>query len=219
MAFQLNTINKKIKMNINFTKIGLGLVFTLFTINVNAQEPKKEEKKIQEVVQMDADPKPVTPNPDGSVPAADGAAPGPMKQQEILKRAVNFVKIETPKYTKANGVTTGTKAECLVTFIYKPKELNPQSDVEGTFTMHVSIEAKEGKYRYTISKIKHVSKNAEYSGGDVNNEVPECGSMKLSPDMWKKIRSQANKHAAVVVADLKEAMKISSDTPVNSEEW
>jgi hypothetical protein len=43
--------------------------------------------------------------------------------------------------------------------------------------------------------------------------------MKMPPDLWKRIRSEAFKQSAIVVADLKEAMQVSSSTPVNSEEW
>lgn len=194
----------------------------LFVSSVSfAQEvEKKEEKKFQEVINMDADPVPVTPNADGSLPPADtSSAAKPMAQSEILKRAVNWVKIETKAYTKTTGVTSGSKAECMVTFNYKPKELNPQADVQGTFSMHVSIEAKEGKYRYTISKIVHNAKNSEYSGGDVNNDVPKCGSLKLGADLWKKMRSEAFKDVNIVISDLKEGMKHSSAEKVDKDEW
>jgi len=191
----------------------------LFSINsLSAQEAKKDEKKIQEVVTMMADPLPSTPNADGSLPV-DTNPPKGMAASEILKRAVNFVKMENKKYSKGNGVTTGSKAECVVTFVYKPKELNPTADVEGTITMHLSIDAKEGKYRYTISKLNHNAKNGDYTGGDIYGEVPKCGSMKLPPDMWKRIRSEAFKQSTLLATDLKEAMKISSSTPVNSDEW
>lgn len=192
---------------------------TFFSVStISAQEAKKEENKIQEVITMTADPLPLTPNADGSLPV-DTNPPKGMAASEILKRAVNFVKAENKKYTKGNGVTTGSKAECVVTFNYKPKELNPAADVQGSITMHVSIDAKEGKYRYTISKISHNAKNAEYTGGDIYNEVPKCGSMKLPPDMWKRIKSEAFKQSGILANDIKEAMKISSTTPVNSDEW
>jgi hypothetical protein len=191
----------------------------LFSVShLSAQETKKDEKKIQEVINITADPVSLPPNEDGSIPA-DTNPPKGMAASEILKRAVNFAKIESTKYTKGNAVTTGSKAEFIATFNYKPKELNPTADVQGTITMHLSVEAKEGKYRYTISKITHNSKNPDYKGGDVNNEVPESGSMKLPPDIWKRIRSEAFKQSAVLASDLKEAMKIPSSTPVNSDEW
>lgn len=194
-------------------------VVILFSINrLSAQETKKEENKIQEVININADAVSMPPNADGSIPV-DTNPPKGMAVSEILKRAVNFVKIESKKYTKGNGVTTGSKAECVVTFTYKPKELNPVADVQGTITMHVSIDAKEGKYRYTVSKINHNAKNSEYTGGDVYAEVPKCGSMKMPPDVWKRIKSEALKQSTVLVADLKEAMQISSTKPVATDEW
>ncbi len=192
----------------------------LCSVNIlSAQEAKKDEKKIQEVVNIQADPVSLPPDADGNVPV-DTNPPKGMGVSEILKRAVNFVKVESTKYTKGNGVTTGSKAECVVTFNYKPKELNPVADVQGTITMHVSIDAKEGKYRYTISKLNHNAKNADYTGGDVYSEVPKCGSMKLPPELWKRIRSEAFKQSGVIANDIKEAMKISSSTPAaNADEW
>jgi hypothetical protein len=185
---------------------------------LSAQEAKTDEKKIQEVVSIMADPISMPPDAEGNVPA-DTNPPKGMAVSEILKRAVNFVKTESKKYTKGNGVTTGSKAECVISFPYKPKELNPSADVQGSISIHVSIEAKEGKYRYTISKISHNAKIADYSGGDVYSEVPKCGSMKMPPDLWKRIRSEAFKQSSIVVADLKEAMLVSSTTPVNTDEW
>ena len=195
-----------------------SLLFLFSADYIKAQEIKKDEKKIQEIIAMMADPLPLTPNADGSLPV-DTNPPKPMASDEILKRAINFVKKESSKYSKANRVTTANKAEFLASFNYKPKELNPVADVQGTITMHVSVEAKEGKYRYTISKINHNAKNGDYSGGDVYNEVPACGSMKLPSDLWKRIRSEAIKHSSVIINDLKEAMKISSSTPVDSDDW
>jgi len=200
------------------TTIFYAVAFLVSVNSLSAQDAKKDEKKIQEVVTIQADPVPLKPDADGNVPV-DTSAPKGMAASEILKRAVNFVKMESTKYTKGNGVTTGTKAECIVTFNYKPKELNPVADVQGTITMHVSIDAKEGKYRYTISKINHNAKNAEYTGGDVYNEVPKCGSMKLPPELWKRIRSEAFKQSTQLANDIKDAMKISSTTPVNADEW
>ena len=195
-----------------------SIVFMSLIINLSAQEPKKDEKKIQEVVTILQDPISMPPNEDGSIPV-DTNPPKGMNASEILKRAVNFIKRESTKYTKGSGVTTASKAECIATFNYKPKELNPIADVQGTITMHVSIDAKEGKYRYTISKLNHSAKNVDYTGGDVYSEVPKCGSMKLPTELWKRIRSEAFKQSGIIANEIKEAMKVSSTTPVNIDEW
>ena len=201
-----------------FRYIIYSVVFLFLVNNSFAQDSKPDEKKIQEVINMVADPEPTAPLPDGSIPV-DTNGPKPMPATEILKRAVNFAKSENKKYTKTNGVTAGSKAECVITFKYKPKELNPQADVEGVFTMHLSIEAKEGKYRYVITKIHHTAKNAEFTGGDIYSEVPKCGSMVLPMDLWRRMKSEALKNAMTVTEDVKDAMKIRSDKPVDGDEW
>lgn len=194
-------------------KILLAFALTSFSMLSVAQEvaeqPKKENNKIQEVVTLDP-----APQAEGDTGAAK-----PLAKTEVLKRAVKFVQMESLKYSKSNILNVGNKAECLITFKYKPKELNPQSEVEGTYSMHLSVEAKDGKYRYTISKLNHTAKNAEYTGGDLYNEVPACGSMKLSTPIWKQMKSQALKDAAIVIADLKDTMKIASEVNNDKDEW
>lgn len=137
---------------------------------------------------------------------------------ELLKRAVNWVKIETPKYTKASGVTTGSKAECNVSFPVKPKELNPQCDYTGKITMKVVVECKDSKYKYTVEHIKHVSAGGKTSIGNIDNIIPECGSMVMPDLTMKKLKGEAMKYASLVVNDIKEGMKTPSDA-LKKEEW
>ena len=136
---------------------------------------------------------------------------------ELLKRAVNWVKLEVPKYEKTNGVTTSSKAECIAIFTIKPKELNPQCDYTGTVSMKVVIECKDNKYRYTINAITHKSKTGKTSGGSIDNIVPECGSMVMSDLQWKKIRGIAVNCVNTVITDLKEGMIL--DSKGISDEW
>ncbi len=156
---------------------------------------KKEETKLTEVI------------------TTDSVAAG-----ELLKRAVNFVKVESTKYSKTNGVTTGSKAEFTANFPVKPKDLNPQTDYTGKLVMKVAVECKDSKYRYTISSLKHISLNGKTTAGSIDNIVPECGSMGMSDNTWKKLRGEMMKDANIVLADLKEAMqKSSADT--NKDDW
>ena len=164
--------------------------------NTEDDAPKKKaETKITEVVTTD------------SLPAS-----------ELLQRAVNWVKVESNRYGKTSGITTGSKAECTATFPVKPKELNPEVDYTGKISMKVSIECKDNKYKYTISQIKHISTNGRTTAGSIDNKIPECGSMIMGDLVWKKLKGEALKGSAKVVEDLKEGMqKASSDT--GKEEW
>jgi hypothetical protein len=156
---------------------------------------KKPETKIQEVIPTD------------SIPAS-----------ELMKRAVAWIKVESDKYKKSSGTTTGSKAECAVSFPVKPKELNPEVDYTGKITMKVVIESKDSKYRYTISEIQHVSKSGKTTGGSIDNTVPECGSMAMNDIIWRKLKGEAMRGASLVVTDLKAGMgKIEQE--VKTEEW
>lgn len=157
--------------------------------------PKKPETKLTEVVSTDSLP------------------PG-----ELLKRAVTWIKLESNKYKKSSGTTAGGKAECSASFPVKPKELNPEVDYTGKVTMKVVIECKDNRYRYTVSEIKHVSKSGLTSGGSIDNVVPECGSNAMHDIVWKKLKGEALRGAAQVVADLKEGMQKASDS-AKHDEW
>jgi len=163
------------------------------TESAGSKKPKKETK-FTEVVNTD------------SLPSS-----------ELLKRAVNWVKLEINLFDKTNGVTTATKAECIATFTIKPKELNPPCDYTGVINLKVSIECKDNKYKYTVNQIKHVSKSGKTSGGSIDNVVPECGSMIMNDNTWKKIRGEGVKCAERVVNDLKEQMK--KDSKGAGDEW
>ncbi len=156
---------------------------------------KKAETKLTEVVVTD------------SLPSS-----------ELLNRAIAWMKEESVKYVKKSGSSSGSKAECIASFSIKPKELNPEVDYTGKILMKVVIEVKDSKYRYTVSEIKHVSKSGKVNGGSIDNVVPECGSMVLKDVTWKKMKGEALRNAAQVVADLKEGMKKVS-TEVKTDEW
>lgn len=191
-------MNRIVKLLLAFALIVIcpELFFAQETAGEKAEgvELKMENKKFQEVVLLD------------SMPSA-----------EILKRAVNFIKIESKRFVKTKGVTTANKAECVAKFPIKAKELNPRPDYSGTISMHVSIECKDNRYRYVISKITHTSTSGKANGGDVSNVVPECGSMNMPDIVWKRIKGDAFKNASMVISELKDTMMKSPDT--GSDEW
>jgi hypothetical protein len=142
----------------------------------------------------------------------------PAPASEIAKRAQIWMDAKPTAYTKSN-CANGKGVVCQVSFPYKVKELNPTDKVEGEIIMTVTIEAKEGKYRYTINNIKHKATVAELSGGDVYAVVPECGSMKMTNLSWTHIKAGAFADAKMVADDLKAIMaKFSGDAP-KKDDW
>ncbi|MCE3259919.1 MAG: hypothetical protein K0S12_1560 [Bacteroidetes bacterium] len=151
-------------------------------------------------------------------PAPDTLSPMiPAPPAEIVKRAQNWYMDKHPKYTKSSGANSGKTVSCVVTFPYKQKLLNPENDVDGKFTMDVIIEAKEGKYRYTVKNIKHIANKQGMSGGDIYAKIPEAGSMAVTDRTWKHIKSEAFACAKIVIEDFK--AKIAEEVPDNKDEW
>lgn len=154
-------------------------------------------------------------------PPVDTTGPSmPAPANELVKRAKLWSEDnKSTKYTKSGCGTNGSSTVCQVSFPYKIKELNPTDKVEGEIVMTVTIEAKEGKYRYTVNNIKHKANVSETSGGDVYLPVPECGSMKLSDLSWKHIKSAAFADAKMVVDDLKAKMMLDSGDAPKKDDW
>ena len=84
--------------------------------------------------------------------------------------------------------------------------------------MKVLIECKVGRYKYTISDIKHSSKNGKATGGSIDNTVPECGTMHITEIEWKKIKGEALQNVKKVSDEIKPIMAY--DTANNTgDEW
>lgn len=220
-----------------------SLVILSFNLSFAQDQKEDVSKMVREVINMEVDkklfsaapPTPVQtpvatdkkgknktqdPPPTDTPPADTGAATMPAPASELAKRAQIWMAATPAKYTKSNCSNNGKGVVCQASFPYKVKELNPTDKVEGEITMTVTIEAKEGKYRYTINNIKHkAAAAAEYNGGDVYGNVPECGSMKLSDLSWKHIKSAAFADAKIVADDVKAVMaKFSGDAP-KKDDW
>lgn len=224
-------------------KIIVILLFILGGFAATAQEKEDESKLIREVVKLDVDkakfappkpaaepvvvdtkgkkgkkhaePPPPPPIEEGVPDTTNPFIPAP--QAEVLKRAQNWYTLKNDKIKKSNGTNSGKSVSCNVTFPFKQKVLNPENEVDGNITMDLIIEAKEGKYRYTIKNIKHKANKAGMSCGDVYAIVPECGSMKVSDRTWKLIKKEAFTNAQLVAEDLKE--KMNREVESKKDEW
>jgi hypothetical protein len=196
------------------------------TIPLFAQQDEEEEdekKMIREVVEIQVDRPPAAPvvvpetptkgkkkkveEPPPEVAPVDSGGTMPAPASELKKRGHAWMHKKTKEYVKKDPVESGNNLECYVSFNYKPKELNPSAPSDGTVSMKVIIECKEGKYRYTIKDIKHTATNGKVSGGDVYSDIPACGTMVLPDPEWKRIKSFGLQRGAMVAAQLKEFMK------------
>jgi hypothetical protein len=194
---------------------------------VNAQDEEDERKMIREVIDVQVD-RPVTPvtpvtedpnahkkkgkkkheeTPPEEIAPVDSGGTIPAPIDELKKRGAHWVKKKDKNFTKSEAVVNGSAVETTVTVPYKPKELNPQAPVDGKITMTVVIDCKVGKYRYTVKDIQHVANKADFSGGDVFEDVAKPGSLYIPDPQWKKIKSFAVQKANEVANSLKASMK------------
>ena len=218
-------------------KLILASILTASASFAFAQEKEDESKMIREVINVQADkslfttktppPAPTTEKNGKTQAPPEPAAPDtsnpliPAPAFELAKRAQIWSadKPAATKYTKSNCSANGNTATCNATFMYKVKELNPAEKVDGEITMTITVEAKEGKYRYTINNIKHKATDATTSGGDIYAVVPACGSMKISDLTWKRIKSAAFADAKMVADDLKAKMNTPSGDAPKKDDW
>jgi hypothetical protein len=169
-------------------------------------DKKGKKKKVEE---------PPPPPEEAAPDTANPFMPAPIS--EVTKRAQAWYKSEHKKFKKSNGANSGNNVTCTVTFPFKQKILNPENAVDGKILMDVVIEAKEGKFRYTVKNIRHVADKAGMSGGDIYLQVPECGSMKVNDRTWKHIRSDAFADVQVLTEDLKQKMRFGEEPA--KDEW
>jgi len=219
-------------------KLILASILTTSASFAFAQDKAKEDesKMIREVINVQADkslfttktPPPPTPGKNGKTqPPPEPAAPDtsnpliPAPAFELAKRAQIWStdKPAANKYVKSNCSANDNTATCNATFIYKVKDLNPTEKVDGEISMSITIEAKEGKYRYTINNMRHKATDATSNGGDIFGQVAECGSMKINDLTWKKIKSAAFTDAKMVADDLKSKMERPSGEAPKKNDW
>ena len=194
-------------MNSTFKALIISFVFITSNqiFSQTKQEPKKEEDefavkktetKIFEVITL----------------------PDSADQKELNKRADIWLKKESNLYKKTHGSQSNNKTECTISFQIKPKIINPEIDYTGKISMKLVIECKVGRYKYTISDIKHTSKNGKATGGSIDNTVPECGTMHITEIEWKKIKGEALQNVKKVSDEIKPIMAY--DTANNTgDEW
>lgn len=84
----------------------------------------------------------------------------------------------------------------------------------GFIDFTLSIQCKDGRYKYSISNLVHrtIYRN-QYAGGNLANEKPDCGTFYMPKKYWNNLKSYADATVQALIFDLKKKMsdKISSD--------
>ena len=84
----------------------------------------------------------------------------------------------------------------------------PGGAEKGGFVHYVlNLEIKEGRYKYTITSLKHSDKtNTIGTGGKIEREEPFCGYEVMSAEMWKGIKDLSINGVKELIENLKKGM-------------
>ncbi len=101
---------------------------------------------------------------------------------------------------------------------YDAPAFNPGTNFSGYFELMLTVELKDGRFRYSIEDLQHVANKSGCSGGALINEKAS-GNRFLgtapSKKGWKKIQKTGNSDAQALIYTLVEAMK----KPSQSDDW
>lgn len=78
----------------------------------------------------------------------------------------------------------------------------------GNVKFTLTIQAKSGKYRYSINDLYHSDPhpNGDYSGGSLLLEKPACGTLFMTKKAWQKIKLDSDTQIKKIIQNLIIAM-------------
>lgn len=89
---------------------------------------------------------------------------------------------------------------------------------EGLVKYTLTIQCKDGRYKYTLEDFIHECTVGYGSGGNLNNKKPDCGNFSLPKAGWEDIKSQAVSYANHLELSIEEGMNNSPKTS-KSNDW
>lgn len=95
----------------------------------------------------------------------------------------------------------------------------PGGVAKGGFIYYkLNLEIKEGRFKYTITELKHSDKtNSIGTGGKLERVEPLCGYSEMNAEMWQGIKDQAVTGVKELIEKLKKGMAYVA--PNNSGDW
>ena len=81
----------------------------------------------------------------------------------------------------------------------------------GVINYTLDLKIKEGRYRYTISNLRHTDKTEQIgSGGKLERSEPHCGYKEMKEEQWQGIKSQAKTEVDKLIESFKKGMTYTS---------
>jgi len=115
---------------------------------------------------------------------------------------------KSPRAIKAEDAMEGTiSVVSMFRIMSEPQGTKPG----GVINYSLDIKVKEGKYKYTISNLRHTDKSqAIGSGGKLERSEPHCGLKEMKLEQWSGIKTQAKEGVEKIIADFKKGMSYTS---------
>jgi len=122
---------------------------------------------------------------------------------------------KSPNVIKSENDMNGTiNAKSMFKIMSKPGGTE-----KGGFVHYVlNLEIKEGRYKYTITSLKHSDKtNRIGTGGKLEREEPFCGYDVMSAEMWSGIKDLCVEGVEELIEKLKKGM--AHIEPIKTSDW
>lgn len=146
-------------------------------------------------------------NADGKVEFTEVVTVDSASAQTLYSRAKLFV---TNAFVSGKDVTQMNDDAAFTTVVKgstKPS-LGLGATREGLVTFKMTIQCKDGRYKYSLTDFLH--EGAQYSGGALENEKPDCGTFFLPKSSWNKLKKQVAETVTLMADNLKKDMKAST---------
>jgi Domain of unknown function (DUF4468) with TBP-like fold len=133
----------------------------------------------------------------------------------IYDRAFSWAqnnKFRITQMDKANGVMT-CEGSFLVTYPGPRVGMNDNGVIKFT----VTVNAKDGRYKYDIINFKHEGGKGKGNGGPLENKSAECGKFVLPDGGWAKIKKDTAIKMKALISDLKASISQQGEAPVKSD--
>lgn len=141
--------------------------------------------------------------------------------ENMYNRAKLFV---VDNYNSAKNVVdlSDVKSHSLVLKAYTTTHFKSWAGIyeAGGFNYILKIYCKDGRYKYEISDLIHTgiydAKNSS-SGGAIENEKPDCGTMHISKGQWDYIKKDCVSNIGELIKALKKSMLKKSE--MEKKDW
>lgn len=87
----------------------------------------------------------------------------------------------------------------------------------GMVKFAVTVNAKDGRYKYDITNFKHEGGKGKGNGGPLENKSAECGKFVLPDSGWAKIKKDTAAKMKEVINDMQLSISPAGEAPMKSD--